>query len=220
MGGLVEWGTDLIIDWISEFGYLGITILMAIESACIPVPSEIVMPFAGHLVYMAEQPGYDGAEMTLIGISVAGALGCTIGSIVAYMVGKHAGRRVILKYGKYILLSEKHLLLAERWFEKYGEAATFFSRLLPLIRTFISLPAGIAKMNFTRFVILSFVGSLPWTFALGYIGYVLGPDWENIMDVFRKLDLLVVAALVALIAWYIYKLKKISSNDESQCAQL
>ena len=205
--GLVEWGTDLILDWISHYGYLGVTFLMALESACIPVPSEIVMPFSGYLVYLAEQPGYDGTVMTLAGISLAGALGCTLGSIVAYFVGKHAGRRIIVRYGKYFLISEKHLVTAERWFEKYGDAATFISRLLPIIRTFISLPAGIAKMNFKKFVFYSFVGSLPWTFMLGYVGYALGPSWEDIMDVFHKLDLVVVAVLVGLLVWYIYKLK-------------
>jgi len=218
--GLVEWGTDLILDWISQFGYLGITFLMALESACIPVPSEIVMPFSGYLVYLAEQPGYDGTVMTLLGIGVAGAVGCTIGSIAAYWVGKHAGRRVILRYGKYFLVSEKHLLLAERWFEKYGDAATFFSRLLPIIRTFISLPAGIAKMNFKKFVFYSFVGSLPWTFALGYVGYMLGPSWDRIEDVFHKLDVVVLAAVIALVVWYVYKLKTRSSKEEGQCAQL
>lgn len=217
---MVEWGTDLILDWISQFGYLGITFLMALESACIPVPSEIVMPFSGYLVYLAEQPGYDGTVMTLLGIGLAGAVGCTIGSIVAYWVGKHAGRRVIIRYGKYFLVSEKHLLLAERWFEKYGEAATFISRLLPIIRTFISLPAGIAKMNFKKFVFYSFVGSLPWTLALGYVGYILGPSWEDIMDVFHKLDVVVVAAVIALVVWYVYKLKTGSSKEDEQCAQL
>ena len=204
---MVEWGTDLILDWISHYGYLGVTFLMALESACIPVPSEIVMPFSGYLVYLAEQPGYDGTVMTLAGISLAGALGCTLGSIVAYFVGKHAGRRIIVRYGKYFLISEKHLVTAEHWFEKYGDAATFISRLLPIIRTFISLPAGIAKMNFKKFVFYSFVGSLPWTFMLGYVGYALGPSWEDIMDVFHKLDLVVVAVLVGLLVWYIYKLK-------------
>ena len=205
--GLIEWGTDLILDWISSFGYVGVTLLMAIESACIPVPSEIVMPFSGYLVYLAEQPGYDGTVMTLAGVGLAGAVGCTIGSIVAYWVGKHAGRAFVLKYGKYVLLSEKHLVMAERWFDKYGDAATFISRLLPLIRTFISLPAGIAKMNFKKFVLYSFVGSLPWTFALAYIGYALGPSWEDIMDVFRKLDLLVVAAAAALVLWYVWRIR-------------
>ncbi|UCE45263.1 MAG: DedA family protein [Methanobacteriota archaeon] len=216
--GLVEWGTDLILDWISHFGYLGIVFLMALESACMPVPSEIVMPFSGYLVYQAEQPGYDGAVMSLVGIGVAGAVGCTIGSIAAYLVGMHAGRRVILAYGKYFLLSEKHLLTAERWFEKYGDAATFISRLLPIIRTFISLPAGIAKMNFKKFVFYSFVGSLPWTFMLGYVGYALGPSWEDILDVFHKLDVVVVVALIAIVVWYVYKLK-LFGTKKKQVAQ-
>ncbi|UCE90957.1 MAG: DedA family protein [Methanobacteriota archaeon] len=205
--GLVEWGTELILDWISTFGYPGIVFLMALESACMPVPSEIVMPFSGYLVYQAEQGGYDGQVMTLLGIGLAGAIGCTLGSIVAYGVGKHAGRPLILRYGKYVLISERHLELAERWFEKYGETATFVSRLLPVIRTFISLPAGIAKMDFRKFVFYSFVGSLPWTFMLGYVGYALGPSWEDIMEVFHKLDLLVVAGLVAIVVWYVWGLK-------------
>ena len=211
---LVEWGTELILDWISHYGYLGITFLMALESACMPVPSEIVMPFAGYLVYRGD------TDMTLIGIGLAGAIGCTIGSIAAYMVGKHAGRMLIIKYGRYFLVSERHLLTAERWFDKYGEAATFISRLLPVIRTFISLPAGIAKMDFKKFVFYSFVGSLPWTFMLGYVGYALGPSWENIMDVFHKLDIVVIAGLVAIVVWYVYKLKlwngKGSSKEDAQ----
>lgn len=218
--GLVEWGTDLILDWISHYGYLGVTFLMALESACIPVPSEIVMPFSGYLVYLAEQPGYDGTVMTLVGIGIAGAVGCTIGSIAAYWVGMHAGRRMIIRYGKYFFLSEKHLLQAERWFDKYGDAATFISRLLPVIRTFISLPAGIAKMNFKKFVFYSFVGSLPWTFALGYVGYALGPSWEDIMDVFHKLDVAVVAGLIAIVVWYVYKLKPWGAKEQEQDAQL
>lgn len=214
--GIVEWGTNLILDWISNMGYPGVVLLMAIESACIPVPSEIVMPFAGYLVYQAEQPGYDGQVMTLVGIGLAGAIGCTLGSIVAYWVGKHAGRPVILKYGRYVLIKEKHLELAERWFEKYGEVATFVSRLLPVIRTFISLPAGIGKMDFKKFVFYSFVGSLPWTFMLGYVGYALGPSWEDIMEVFHKLDLLVVACLVAIVVWYGWNFKKNGAKDGAE----
>ena len=212
--GLIEWGTEIILDWISNFGYPGIVFLMALESACMPVPSEIVMPFAGYLVYQAEQGNYDGEVMTLAGISLAGAIGCTLGSIAAYWVGKHAGRSLILKYGKYVLIRERHLDLAERWFEKYGEIATFVSRLLPVIRTFISLPAGIAKMNFKKFVLYSFVGSLPWTFMLGYVGYALGPSWEDIKEVFHKLDLLIIAALVAILVWYVWGIRRSSSRDD------
>ncbi|HIH01031.1 TPA: DedA family protein [Thermoplasmata archaeon] len=213
--GLIEWGTNLILDWIETFGYFGVVILMAIESACIPVPSEIVMPFAGYLVWSAENSAdYSGTPMTLIGIGVAGAVGCTIGSIIAYYVGKHAGRPLIIKYGKYLLIREKHLLMAERWFDRYGEAATFISRLLPIVRTFISLPAGIAKMHFKKFVFYSFVGSLPWCFVLGYVGYALGPSWEDIMDVFHKLDVVVVAVLALLLVWYLYKLRNSSKETD------
>jgi membrane protein DedA with SNARE-associated domain len=211
--GLIEWGTNLILDWISTYGYAGVVFLMALESACMPVPSEIVMPFAGYLVYAAGQPAYDGTVMTLFGIGLAGAVGCTIGSIAAYWAGRYAGRPLIVRYGKYFLIQEKHLLTAERWFEKYGDAATFISRLLPIIRTFISLPAGIGKMDFKKFVFYSFVGSLPWTFALGYIGYALGPSWEDIMDTFEKFDILVVAGLVVIAVWYF---KKFRDNNRKQ----
>ncbi len=211
--GLIEWGTSLILDWISTYGYAGVVFLMALESACMPIPSEIVMPFAGYLVYAAEQSGYDGVVMTMAGVGLAGAVGCTLGSIVAYWVGMYAGRPFIIKYGKYFLIREKHLLMAERWFDKYGDAATFISRLLPIIRTFISLPAGIGKMNFKKFVFYSFAGSLPWTFMLGYIGYALGPSWEDIIDTFEKFDILVVAGLVVIAVWYF---KKFRDNNRKQ----
>jgi membrane protein DedA with SNARE-associated domain len=211
---LVEWGTDLILDWISTLGYPGIILLMALESACMPVPSEIVMPFAGYLVYQAEQPGYDGTVMSLVGVSLAGALGCTIGSILAYAVGKHWGRPLILRYGRYVLIRKKHLDMADAWFEKYGDAATFIARLLPIVRTVISLPAGIARMNFKKFVFYSFVGSLPWTALLAYIGYWLGPSWEDIVEWFHGLDVVVVASVAAVVAWYAYKLWKDRTDDE------
>jgi len=213
---IVEWGTDLILDWISTYGYAGIVFLMALESACMPVPSEIVMPFAGYLVYQAEDPSYDGTVMSLVGVSLAGALGCTIGSIIAYYFGKHAGRPLILKYGKYFLVREKHLDMADKWFEKYGDVATFVARLLPIVRTFISLPAGIARMNFKKFVFYSFAGSLPWTAALAYIGYVLGPSWEDIISWFHGLDVLVVGAVVAVIVYYVYRYRKNRKNRDAE----
>lgn len=205
---LVEWGTNLILDWISQFGYLGIVFLMALESACLPVPSEIVMPFAGYLVYSEDR-------MSLLGVTLAGAFGCTVGSITAYYVGLKLGRPFVLKYGKYILIREKHLVMAEKWFEKYGDAATFISRLLPVIRTVISLPAGIAKMNFKKFVFYCFIGSVPWTLALAYIGYWLGPRWEDITGVFRQLDIVVIAAAILLVVWYVYKLKFSNSGEKA-----
>lgn len=213
---LVEWGTDLILDWISTLGYPGIVLLMALESACMPVPSEIVMPFAGYLVFQAEtDPLYQGTVMSLVGVSLAGAVGCTAGSILAYFVGKHWGRPFILKYGRYFLIRKKHLDMADAWFERYGDVATFVARLLPVIRTFISLPAGIARMDFRKFVFYSFVGSLPWTAMLAYVGYWLGPSWEDIMKWFHGLDVVVVAGVVAVVAWYAYKIRKENSRGES-----
>lgn len=213
---LVEWGTDLILDWISTLGYPGIVLLMALESACMPVPSEIVMPFAGYLVFQAEtDPLYQGTVMSLVGVSLAGAVGCTAGSILAYFVGKHWGRPFILKYGRYFLIRKKHLDMADAWFERYGDVATFVARLLPVIRTFISLPAGIARMDFRKFVFYSFVGSLPWTAMLAYVGYWLGPSWEDIMKWFHGLDVVVVAGVVAVVAWYAYKIRKENSRNQS-----
>jgi membrane protein DedA with SNARE-associated domain len=207
---LIEWGTNLILDWISGYGYAGIVFLMALESACMPVPSEIVMPFAGYLVSSE-------GEMSLLGITVAGSLGCTLGSIGAYVFGYYAGRPLVLRYGKYVLVREKHLVAAEKWFEKWGDKATFIARLLPVIRTVISLPAGIAKMNFKKFVLYSFLGSVPWTFMLGYIGYWLGEEWESIEGYFRYLDVLVVLGAIILIVWFIrYRKRNNSKKAEAQ----
>lgn len=198
---LIDWGVNLIMDWISNYGYAGIVFLMALESACMPVPSEIVMPFAGYIVFKGT------TEMTFVGIVVAGSIGCTVGSIVAYAAGYYAGRPLILRYGRYILIREKHLVSAEKWFEKWGDKATFIARLLPVIRTVISLPAGIAKMNFKKFVLYSFVGSVPWTLMLAYIGFWLGESWDSIEGVFRYLDLFVVVGAVAVLVWF-FKFRK------------
>ena len=186
-----------IIDTISYLGYWGIVLTMGIESACIPLPSEIIMPFSGYLVYAG--------RFNLLWVSVAGAFGCVVGSVAAYWAGILGGRPFIEKYGKYILLSHRDLDTAERWFKKYGDWAIFFSRLLPVIRTFISLPAGIAKMNFSRFVVYTFLGSLPWCFVLAYIGKVLGENWQTIKSYFRGADVVIVVVIVVGIAFFIYR---------------
>ncbi|MDD1768329.1 MAG: DedA family protein [Methanomassiliicoccales archaeon] len=198
--GIIEWGIFFIKDLILTSGYPGVFILMALESACVPIPSEIVLPFAGWLVY-------DG-QFDLIFAALAGTFGCLAGSVMAYLVGLYGGRRLVLRYGKYVFLSEKSLDTAERWFTKYGDAAVFFSRLLPIIRTFISLPAGMAKMNLARFCVLTFVGSLPWCFALTYVGFALGPNWESITGIFEGLDILIVLGVVFILAWYLLRRRK------------
>lgn len=191
-----------IINWvttsISNLGYYGIIIMMGIESACIPLPSEIIMPFGGYLV--ATQP----ERYTIWGMGLAGAIGCVWGSIVAYWAGKYGGRPFIEKYGKYVLIRKKDLDAADKWFTKYGYAAVFIGRLLPVIRTFISFPAGVARMNFWWFIVYTFVGSLPWCLGLAYLGKILGERWESIRDYFHGADVIIGIAILILLALYIY----------------
>jgi len=186
-----------IIQVISDIGYLGIVLTMGIESACIPLPSEIIMPFSGYLASVG--------RFNLYLVSVAGALGCVFGSVLAYYAGIWGGRAFILKYGKYILISHKDLETAERWFVKYGDLAIFFSRLMPVVRTFISLPAGIAKMNFSKFVVYTFLGSLPWCFALAYLGKILGENWQSIRIYFHNADIVIIILIVLGIGFFIYR---------------
>lgn len=186
-----------IIEVISKIGYLGIVLTMGIESACIPLPSEIIMPFSGYLASIG--------RFNLYLVSVAGAFGCLVGSIFAYFVGIWGGRAFILKYGKYFLVSHKDLETAERWFGRYGDLTIFFSRLMPVIRTFISLPAGISKMSFSKFVIYTFLGSLPWCFALAYVGKILGENWQSIRVYFRNADIFIIILIVLGIGFFIYR---------------
>ena len=192
--------SGLIVATISKMGYLGVVLLMAIESACIPLPSEIIMPFSGYLVSRG--------EMNLWGVGVAGAVGCVLGSLVAYWVGMYGGRPMIEKYGKYILLSRRDLDIADRWFAKYGEVIVFVSRLLPAIRTFIAFPAGVARMNLTRFVIYTFAGSLPWCLALAYVGQKLGEQWDKddtLKTWFHRFDFLIGIAGLLFLSWWIWR---------------
>jgi len=184
---------------ISSLGYSGIVLLMAIESACIPLPSEVIMPFSGYLVY-ANRFG------SLWLIATMGALGCNLGSVLAYEVGAYGGRPLIEKYGKYILLNRHDLELAERFFQRYGSITVFIGRLLPVIRTFIALPAGIARMPRGRFHFYTFVGSWPWCWMLAYVGYKLGERWDSDPRLklwFHRLDAVIVVLLLAGIVWFV-----------------
>ncbi len=189
--------SQFVIWVISSLGYGGIVAAMAIESACIPLPSEVIMPFSGYLVSQG--------RFTLWGVSLAGALGCTLGSALAYAVGAYGGRPFILKYGRYVLITAHEVERADRWFARYGMAATFLSRLLPVIRTFISLPAGIARVPFFRFLLYAFLGSLPWSGVLAYVGMLLGEHWDRVGDVLHSLDVLVVAGLLLGVAWFLWR---------------
>ena len=194
-----------IMGVISALGYGGVVLLMAIESANIPLPSEIIMPFSGFLV--------SEGELNLWWTGIAGAVGCVIGSVFSYYLGAFGGRPLIEKYGKYILVSHHDLDLADRWFSRYGEAIVFFARLLPVVRTFISFPAGIARMNFSRFVIYSFLGSLPWTLALAFIGQKLGDNWESLRTYFHGLDWLILGLIIIGIGWWIWRHLKHTKSE-------
>lgn len=193
---VVQWATGLIGDW----GLPAVFFLMLLESACIPVPSEAIMPFAGFAV--------SEGTMTLFGITVAGVLGNVVGSWIAYWVGLYGGRPFIDKYGRYVLLRHHHVELAERWFAKYGPVAVFFSRVLPIVRTFISLPAGIAKMPFWKFTLYTVLGCIPWVFFLGWLGTRLGAHWEDIRPYLHYADYAVVAALAGIVVYAVVKWRR------------
>jgi len=185
-----------IIDMISTFGYTGILVTMAIESACIPLPSEIIMPFSGYLVTTG--------QFSMLGVTLAGALGNVLGSIIAYYAGVWGGRPFVERYGPYVLVSHKDLDRADRWFAQYGEAAVFFSRMLPVVRTFISLPAGIAHMNFPRFILFTFLGALPWCYVLAYVGLKMGEEWQRLRDYFHQFDLVIGLGLAVAVGYFLW----------------
>ena len=197
MVGITEFVSEIAINIISSLGYWGVFIAMTLESACIPIPSEAIMPFAGFVV--------SEGKMSLVGITIVGALGNLVGSIIAYYVGLKGGRPLLEKYGKYILITHNSLDRADRWFERYGHEAVFISRFLPGIRTFISLPAGIAEMDFKKFCIYTLAGSLPWAFVLGYVGVLLGPQWDTIKSYFHILDIIVVIGVILVVIYLVYK---------------
>jgi len=184
-----------IMGVISATNYFGVALLMAIESANIPLPSEIIMPFSGFLVAKG--------EMNLWLVGLAGAIGCAIGSVFSYWLGSVGGRPLVEKYGKYILVSHHDLDTADRWFKEKGEWTVFVGRLLPVVRTFISFPAGISKMNFWRFTIYSFLGSLPWSLALAYAGQKLGENWESLRKYFHGLDWVILALIIIGAIWWV-----------------
>lgn len=181
---------------IATLGYPGVIAMMAIESACIPLPSEIIMPFSGFLVYEG--------TFNLHLASLSGAVGCAIGSAIAYYAGMRGGRPFLEKYGRWVLVRRRDLDAADRYFHKYGESIVFFSRLLPVIRTFISFPAGVARMRFGRFLLYSFVGSVPWCYFLTYLGKTLGENWESIRSYFHHADLVIGILLILAFAIWLY----------------
>jgi membrane protein DedA with SNARE-associated domain len=179
---------------IASGGYGGVAFLMAIESACIPLPSELIMPFAGYLVHEG--------TMKLLWVATAGAIGCNVGSLIAYEIGCYGGRPLVEKYGRWILFSRHELEWADRFFTRWGYLAVFVGRLLPVIRTFIALPAGIARMPRVRFHLYTFLGSWPWCLALAYSGMKLGENWRQLGKYFHKFDVVILTVLIAGFVWF------------------
>lgn len=188
-----------IIGVISATGYLGVVFLMAIESAGVPAPSEIIMPFSGYLVSQG--------TFNLWLVAIAGTIGNLFGSLVAWWIGYKGGRPLIEKYGKYIFLRHHELDLADRFFARHGKLTVFIGRLLPVIRTYISFPAGIAKMDLKEFSIYTVLGAFPWSLALAYVGVRLGEHWETIKQYTRGLDVAVVVAVLLVVLWWIWRRK-------------
>lgn len=180
----------------SSLGYGGVLLLMAIESACIPFPSEIIMPLAGYLVYMGRFNLYMAATM--------GALGCNIGSLLAYELGSYGGRPLVERYGRYVLLKAHDLEITDRLFHKYGEVTILLSRMLPVVRTFIALPAGIARMPRLKFHLYTFIGSWPWCFLLAYAGMKLAQRWETLGKYFHEFDKVIAAIIIAGVIWFVW----------------
>ena len=195
LGHVAGW----IISVIAAGGYAGVAFLMAIESACIPLPSEIIMPFAGYLASTG--------RLDLVGVATAGAIGCNLGSIPAYAAGQYGGRAFILRYGRFVLIGADELDRAEAFFARFGGLAVLVGRLLPVIRSFIAFPAGMARMGQLRFHLYTFVGSWPWCFALALVGKHLGAAWDRdprLRDALHKADAVVVALVLAAVAFYVW----------------
>lgn len=180
---------------IAATGYGGIVILMAIESACIPLPSELIMPFAGYLVFSG--------AMKLMWVATAGAIGCNLGSLVAYEIGAYGGRPLVERYGKWVLMGKRELDWADHFFARWGYLAVFIARMLPVVRTFIALPAGIARMPRLRFHVYTFLGSWPWCFFLAWFGMKMGENWRGIGKYLHKFDVVIVIIIAAGIIWFV-----------------
>ncbi len=186
-----------VIAFISRWQYTGIAVLMGIESACIPLPSEIIMPFSGYLVFQG--------TLNLWLVALAGAVGCVVGSWVAYVVGAWGGRPLIERYGKYLLISHSDLDMADRWFQRHGDITIFVGRLLPVIRTFIAFPAGVARMPLWRFTLYTFTGSFIWCLGLAWIGMKLGQHWDTLGVWFHRFDAVIVALFAVALVAYVWR---------------
>jgi membrane protein DedA with SNARE-associated domain len=194
---MLEWLEHVITNYLGAYGYQAVFVLMVLESACIPIPSEVTMVFGGFLVSRG--------DLDFVSVALIGTIANVIGSWLAYWVGYAGGRPLINRWGRYVLLREHELDRAHEWFERRGELAVFVSRLLPVIRTFISLPAGVARMNFWRFTLFTFLGCLPWTFALTWAGMLLGKNWETFLRYGDPISWAIAGITVAVVSWWLIR---------------
>ncbi len=192
---------DVIFRVYDAIGWPGVVFLMAVESAAIPFPSELIMPLAGW--QLIEAKGNSAWWVLLAGFY--GALGNLLGSWVAYLISLKGGRPLLNKYGKYVLITREEMDRAEQWFRKYGDWIVFGSRMLPVVRTFISIPAGISRMNPWRFSIFTFAGSFPWSLGLAYGGFLLGENWEQLRSAMRPFDIPILVIGAAAAVWFFYR---------------
>lgn len=202
MQGFEQQLVSFLTHLLQTIGWFGVVVIMALESCNIPIPSEVTMPLAGWMLVQAR--GLPAWQALLWG-GLWGALGCTLGSVVSYALGAWGGRPLVKRYGKFILVSEQDLEKADRWFARWGDWAAFISRLLPIVRTFISFPAGVVRMRFGRFTVLSFVGSFIWCALLALGGYYFGANWELLRDKMRPFDIPIAIAIALALAYYVYR---------------
>jgi membrane protein DedA with SNARE-associated domain len=195
--GLLELLAVFAIDVISKIGYLGVFFLMVMESMVIPIPSELVLPFAGFLISRG--------DFSFVWVMIVSSLGSITGSLISYYMGRYGGNAFVIRYGKYVLLDVEDLKKTERWFEKRGEYTIFISRFIPVVRHLISIPAGIGKMDLKRFCLYTVVGASMWNFILIYAGYLLGEHWDRIKHYSEPVSLTVAAALVIGFIWFVYR---------------
>lgn len=197
--------TSVMEGWVADFGYLATFLLMLAESACIPLPSEVTMVVGG--LYSAS------GRLDFFLVGAAGVAGNLVGSWIAYTIGRTTGRDLLDRYGKYVLIRSHDIDRAEVWWDRYGELAVFVSRLLPVVRTFISLPAGIARMGFGKFTLYTFLGVIPWTYALTYLGYVVGDNYEQALSYFDLPTLIIGGAIaVAAVTWFVRRKRSASAT--------
>ncbi|MHB1506864.1 MAG: DedA family protein [Cuniculiplasma sp.] len=204
---LIEYVVNLIILVIKDFNYPGIFFLMFLEGLLLPIPSEVIMAFSGYLALSNQLPTFLGIPAYVLAL-IAGSVGNAVGASAAYAIGYYGGRPAILRFGKYVKLDERTLSITEKWFEKYGAISVFLTRLVPVFRTFISIPAGLARMNFWKFFTLTLIGAVIWDSILIYLGFLLGKDWKSILGGFNDYTYAALAVAFLVLIYVYMKLRK------------